>query len=132
RSQVRGHAREILPGPSNYRNRVRILFMGTWGAGNFDNDSALDYMGEVEEELVRRIEDILADEDRCALDEDGEGVLMPTLEMLSVLHEQCHLGLPERETVQRWKAQYLAVFDDQIDGLDPKPGYKEARRAIIE
>jgi hypothetical protein len=106
--------------------------VGTWGAGNFDNDSALDYMGEVEEFLINRIEEILADEDRCALDEDGEGVLMPTLNIMSVLHEHCRLGLPERETVLRWKAQYLFVFDEQIDGFDPKPGHREARRAIIE
>ena len=36
--------------------------METWGAGNFDNDSAMDYLGEIEEELVTRIEDILQDE----------------------------------------------------------------------
>ena len=106
--------------------------MGTWGAGNFDNDSAMDYMGEIEEELVTRIEDILKDEDRCALEEDGEGILMPTIVMLSTLSEHCRLGVPNRATVQRWKEQYLAVFDEQIDGFDPQPSYKEARRAVIE
>lgn len=106
--------------------------MGTWGAGNFDNDSAMDYVGEFEHELVARIEDILADEDRCALDEEGEGVLMPTLEILSTLFEHCHFGLPERETVQRWKTQYLAVYDEDIDYLTLSQEFKEARRAAIE
>jgi hypothetical protein len=89
-------------------------------------------MGEVEEELVGKIEEILADEDRCSLDEDGEGVLMPTLSMLSVLHEHCKVGLPEVETIRRWKDCYLAVFDESIDDLEPQPGYKESRRAMIE
>jgi hypothetical protein len=106
--------------------------MGTWGSGNFDNDNAMDYMNEVKDELIGRIEECLVDDDSCALDEDGEGVLMPTLEILSVLAEHCRLGLPELETIQRWKARYLAVYDDSIDGLEPKPGYKEARRAMIE
>src|ERR1043166_9009468 len=105
---------------------VEDFLLGTWGAGNFDNDRALDYAGEVEEELVSRIEEILADEERCALDEEGEGVLMPTVEMLSVLHEHCRLGLPERETIQRWKAQYLSVFDEHIDGFDSKPGDRKS------
>ena len=106
--------------------------MGTWGSGNFDNDSACDYLGEVEHELVERIEEILADEDRCALDEEGDGVLMPTLQMLSVLHEHCRMGLPEPATVKRWKVKFLAVYDEQIDGFEPVPGHKEARRGVIE
>lgn len=89
-------------------------------------------MSEIEDELTERIESILADEDRRELDEEGEGVLMPTLEMMSVLCEHCGLGLPEVETLRRWKEQYLAVFDDSIDGLEPAEGYKEARRAMIE
>lgn len=106
--------------------------MGTWGAGNFDNDGALDYVGEVEHELVRRIEEILADEDRRALDEEGESVLLPTVEMLSVLHEHCRFGLPQLETVRRWKVRYLATFDEQIESLGPRPGFAEARRGVIE
>jgi hypothetical protein len=106
--------------------------MGTWGAGNFDSDNALDYMSEVEEELIDKIEARLADEEGFDISEDGDGVVMPTLEMLSVLHEHCRLGLPEVDTVRDWKERYLAFFDDQIDGYDPQPGYKEARRTMIE
>ena len=106
--------------------------MGTWGSGNFANDSAQNYMNDFEDQLVQQIEDILADEERYALEEEGEGVLMPTVEILSVLHEHRFIGLPERETILRWKEQYLAAFDDQIDGFEPKAGYKESRRAVIE
>ena|SRR5579872_5759533 len=106
--------------------------MGTWGAGNFDSDAALDYIGEVTGAIEARIEACLADEDASALDEDGEGVLMPSVALLSVLHEHCKAGPPKPEAVLRWKRQYLAIFDDQIDDLDPVPGYKEERRAVIE
>ena len=39
--------------------------------------------------------------------------------------------MPEAETIQNWKTKYLAVWDKYIDGLVPKPGFKEERRAVI-
>ncbi len=103
--------------------------MGTCGAGNFENDSALDYMGEVVDDLEAKIDSILADEDLSALDE--EGVLMPTVVMLSLLTDHCHAPSPGLDKVRRWKQQYLAIYDDQIDGFDPTPGHAEARRQVI-
>ena len=41
------------------------------------------------------------------------------------------LSMPEAETIQNWKTKYLAVWDKYIDGLVPKPGFKEERRAVI-
>lgn len=106
--------------------------MGTWGAGNFDSDGALDYLAEVTSGFEAKIEQCLADEDISALDEDGEAVIVPSAAILSVLCERCDASPPQPDVVARWKRQYLALFDDQIDGLAPGPGYKEERRQVIE
>ena len=73
--------------------------MGAWGAGNFDNDSAIDYLGEIEEELVTRIEDILQDEDRCALDAEynqqgGKNMALPQV-MDATETTRVYEGTPE-------------------------------------
>lgn len=106
--------------------------MGTWGVGNFESDGALDYMGETIDAFVARIEECLEDEERSRLDEDGESVIVSTVAILSVLYEHCRAPAPEPDVVEQWKEQYLAIFDDQIDGLDPAEGYKEERREVIE
>jgi hypothetical protein len=106
--------------------------MGTWGAGNFDNDGARDWLGEVMTRLEREIDACLATPGRADLDEDGEGVLMPTVAILTVLAEHCDAPPPVAVTVRTWRAAYLAIFDDQIDDLEPAPGFKDERRQVIE
>jgi GT2 family glycosyltransferase len=103
--------------------------LGTWGAGNFDNDSAVDYIVRLADDLETKIDEILADEDLSALDEYGEGVLMPSIVLISLLYDHCHAPTPDLEKVQSWKQKYLAIFDDQIEGA--KPEYAEKRRLTI-
>ncbi|MBV9469156.1 MAG: DUF4259 domain-containing protein [Abitibacteriaceae bacterium] len=105
--------------------------MGTWGSGNFENDGALDYVGSIIVELRSRIERCLADEDAVALDEEGEAVVVPSVQIIALLCEHCKAAPPEASVVARWKDEYFAVFDEQIDSLEPKPGFKERRRAVI-
>jgi hypothetical protein len=106
--------------------------MGTWGAGNFENDAALDFIGDEIDRYISIIEDIFGNEGRFLLDEDAEGMLMPAVEILAVLCEHCHGVLPEHLDVAAWKARYLAMYDDQIDGLEPQGDFKQQRRAVIE
>ncbi len=105
--------------------------MGTWGTGNFDSDGALDFVAELTNQLVGRIEQCFA-EGRANLDEDGEDVIVPSVQILSILHEHCDAAPPEVEMVSTWKQRYLLIYDEQIDALDPQPGYKVERRRIIE
>ena len=109
--------------------------MGTWGAGNFDNDGAADYVGELTDgwvaTLVANIEECFADKDRSAVDEDGEAVIMPSVAVMSVLCEHCQAQPPKPEVVARWEQEYLAIYDDQIAGLDPNRGYADERRQLI-
>lgn len=106
--------------------------MGTVGTGNFDNDGAMDYLGEIVEDLIETIEGCFTDEGTVRLDEGGEDILMPTVELLAILAEQCGASSPEPSIVAEWRDKYLESFDQQIEGLDPAPGYREERRGVIE
>lgn len=106
--------------------------MGTWGPGNFDNDYSLDYLGELMDQLVSTIEECFDEEDGADLDEGGEERLVPSVAVLHVLSREFGAAPPKASTVAKWKKRYLAIFDEQIDGLDPSPGFKEERRREIE
>jgi hypothetical protein len=105
--------------------------MGTWGAGNFESDSALDYINEQIDRYLGVIEAIFDDPGRFRLDEDAEGMLIPSVALLSLLCQHCHGALPRRIDVVAWKARYLDMYDAQIDGLEPAEDYKRQRRDEI-
>lgn len=102
--------------------------MGTWDAGNFDDDSALDWLGtEVYDRLVGAIEDGLGEHD------EGNGAeIMAAVEILALICENTPMIPPRAEDVARWRKAYLETWHGYIDGLDPAPGFKEARRQAIE
>jgi len=105
--------------------------MGTWGAGTFQNDAALDFINTEIDCHVGAIEKIFSDESRYSLDEDAEGELMPRIEILLALCERCHGVLHEDMDIAAWKTRYLAMYDEQIDGMEPGDDLKQQRRTVI-
>jgi hypothetical protein len=109
--------------------------MTAWGPGNFEKDQALDFIGEEMDRHVAAIEAIFADSQRFQLDDtgDAEGELLPRVAILARLCEHCGGVFDQHnETdVGAWKARYLELYDDQIDGLEPGGDYKLQRRAVI-
>src|SRR5262249_52273732 len=105
--------------------------MGIWGPGNFDSDYALDFLDAEVRRHIDAIEGIFADEALFQLDEDAEAVLIPSVFLLSLLCEHCRAQLPTSVHVAQWKARYLAMYDREIDGLAPAPGFKGERRFVI-
>jgi len=105
--------------------------MGTWGAGNFENDGAADYLIGVIEEFANRIENIL-EEGEANLDERGEEELVPNIAIISALCRELGASAPERESITEWKEKYLQIFDEQIEDFEPEEGYAEERRRVIE
>jgi hypothetical protein len=64
--------------------------------------------------------------------ETGESCLIPTVEIIVALRERLDCDyLPKPETVSRWADQYLRLYDEQIDKIDPIAGFKEERRQVI-
>ncbi len=106
--------------------------MSEWTVDNFGNDGARDYLAMMTAKLVATIREVIGDDDRIAPDEDGESLLMPSVEILALLCERCNATPPRPATVKQWREKYLAAFDQGIDRLKPKPAFKTERRRIIE
>ncbi|HEY7341765.1 MAG TPA: DUF4259 domain-containing protein [Ktedonobacterales bacterium] len=105
--------------------------MGTWGASTFQNDAALDFINTEIDRHISAIAEIFGDEARFKLDEDAEGELMPRIEIVLALCEHCHGVLQENVDIAPWKVRYLAMYDEQIDDMEPTDNYKIQRRAVI-
>lgn len=105
--------------------------MSTWGASTFQNDAALDFINIEIDRQVSAIEKIFGDESRFSLDENAEGELMPRIEILLALCERCHGVLQENVNIAAWKTRYLAMYDEQIDGMAPTDSLKQQRRAVV-
>lgn len=109
--------------------------MGTWGEGNFENDSAMDFIDEEIDRHVAAIEAIFADSGRFCLDEDAEGELMPRVAILTFLCGECggvfNPASGKAPDISAWKTRYLEMYDDQIDGMEPGGDFKSQRRAVI-
>lgn len=106
--------------------------MGTWGEDNFANDGARDYLSMLSAKLVATVTEIYRDEERLALEEDGEAMFMPSVELLALLCERYASTPPKPSAVQQWRDKYLSVFDDGAESLNRDQEYLDARRKVIE
>src|SRR5436309_3532436 len=91
--------------------------MGDWTEGNFGNDGARDYLEMQTAKLVATIREVIGDKERIDPDEDGESLLMPSIDVLALLCERYGAAPPKLATVKQWHAKYLAAFDAGIDKL---------------
>jgi Domain of unknown function (DUF4259) len=118
--------------------------MGTWGPGNFENDTAADHLMDLCRPLLGEIEEAMEEPVSLQPDQDDADIVMANLEVIACLSE--HLGryehsklgkilypcvLPFPEKVAKWKQGYLALWDGYIDELEPAPDYKKKRREVI-
>nr|WSW68852.1 DUF4259 domain-containing protein [Streptomyces sp. NBC_00995] len=108
--------------------------MGTWGAGNFDSDTAADHLGDLAGRLVAEVTEAMAGDPVELEPDEYWGVTVPcNLELLLVLDRQGWVGvtLPAPGVIRAWQKTFMAVWEASIDGLEPKPEYKDARRAVL-
>ncbi len=106
--------------------------MGSWGEDNFANDGARDYLAMLAAKLVATVTEILRDEERLALDEDGEAMFMPSVELLALLCERYAATPPKPATIEQWREHYLEMFDATVADYNPDPAFQAARRKAIE
>jgi hypothetical protein len=99
---------------------------------NFGNDGARDYLSILMARLVATVKEVVEDPERAAPDEDGESLLMPSVEVLALLCERYDAPPPKPASVRAWREKYLAAFDKGADQLKVKPEFKVARRKVIE
>ena len=106
--------------------------MATFAEHNFGNDGAMEYLALLTAKLVAAITEIVADPERLALDEDGESMLMPSVEILALLCERYEAMPPKPATVQQWSQKYLAEYDRGIDKVTSDAQFKKARRKVVD
>jgi hypothetical protein len=104
--------------------------MGTWAAGPFENDAALDFFGEVMDVLMEAVNDFVAAPE---IDETFDPAFA-AIALLNVVMQRTPSrpwsgdgivhGGPIRDAMIR-------CFDEQIDGMDPDPDFKRDQRASL-
>jgi len=106
--------------------------MREWTDDNFGNEGARTYLEVLAAKLVATISEILSDPERLALDEDGEGMFMPSVELLALLCERYAIAPPRATTSDHWAERYLTQYDDTIDRYRVTADFKVSRRRVIE
>jgi hypothetical protein len=99
---------------------------------NFGNDGARDYLSMLGAKLVATVTEIHRDEERLSLDEDGESMFMPSVELLALLTERYALPPPRPSVVTGWRDHYLRIYDREIKSYNSDPHFRAARRKTIE
>jgi hypothetical protein len=106
--------------------------MSEWSEDNFGNEGARDYLAMMTAKLVATIREVIADDERITPDEDGESLLMPSLEILALLCERCGAAPPRPAVIQQWRDKYLAAFDAGHQALNLDADSLQARRRVID
>lgn len=106
--------------------------MGSWGDENFANDGARDYLSMLSAKLVATVTEIYRDEERLALDEDGESMFMPSVELIALLCERYAATPPKPSIVEQWRERYLKMFDETIESYNSDPDFQVSRRKSID
>lgn len=108
--------------------------MGTWGHGNFDNDTAADHLEILTGRLIAEVAEAMAGDPVEIEPDEYWGVAVPcNLELLYLIAKQNYVGvsLVGPDIIADWKAKFLAVWDETVDELEPAAGYKKERRAVL-
>jgi hypothetical protein len=106
--------------------------MGVLSEDTFDNEGARVYLKMWTAKLVATITDVINDDERLDADEDGETLLMPSVELLALLCERYGEPPPKPEAVHCWRDRYLERFDATVDRLGRGEEFKAARRKVVE
>ncbi len=106
--------------------------MGVWGAGNFQQDYALDFVWrEVQQPLLRQVEKVVADPACAEADDPESGPIMAAVELLAVLTEQVNAAPPSPEQVAHWQDTFLPAWDRTSGVVYFRADDVAARREVI-
>ncbi len=115
--------------------------MGWFGEGNFDNDRALDYLGdEVFDPLWEKVAQLLDDPDSAAdPNEPDSDEIVAAVELLALICENTPAVPPPTASVERCRDNFLRVWTgamqtwvDSGESSRPNPDYVKRRRAVME
>jgi len=108
--------------------------MGVWGPGNFDDDTAGEYVWGITERLIKETNDAMRNPRQLEPDEYW-GVIVPcNVELLSLLaSKRWGASVPKPSVVEQWKETYMTVWEGYIDKLilPEHPEHKALRREVL-
>ncbi|MEZ4361362.1 MAG: DUF4259 domain-containing protein [Kofleriaceae bacterium] len=104
--------------------------MGTWAAGPFGNDAALDFVGSALDHLMSAVNEFLDDRQ---IDETLDAAFAAIVLINSVMEQTPSRPWGEDGQVkgEPIREAMLTCFDEQIDGMKPDPEYKREHRAAL-
>lgn len=106
--------------------------MGTWAHGNFDNDTALDWLDDITGQLLDEIAEAMESPELLEADELDADLVPCRIELLCAMAEK---GMPPQwpdvQLLAQWKQIFLQAWDCSIDELEPSEEYKRERRATL-
>ena len=107
--------------------------MGTWGHGNFDDDTSAQHLWALTDRLVKEVSTAMADPEKITPEEYWGCAIPSNIEVLNVVARQKWHGtaLPSVAVAEQWKRDYLAVWDEWMDRLEARPEYKTKRREVL-
>jgi hypothetical protein len=109
--------------------------MGTWAAGPFESDEALDFVDDMAARLIDAVESFV----RNPQIEEGFDTAFAAVGLLNVvvagspalIPAGSPVGLPSPEDARRWREAMLKCFDEQLEELAPQPGFAGEQRAKL-
>lgn len=103
--------------------------MGTWGAGNFESDEALDFLWlAVQQPLHRRIAAASAGKETPGLPVTD---VMAAAGIILALIDRCGAAPPEPHEVREWRDNYLKQWECEVHEQGGAPDFIEQRRIVI-
>ena len=98
--------------------------MGTWDSGNFGNDTALDFLVDVANEIEKELFEPEGVED---ID-----LITAAVATYSALLAECPIDAGDSAKLTSLRDSVLKIYDAEIDELESKGDYKPERRKVIE
>jgi hypothetical protein len=99
---------------------------------NFGNEEARQFLRIQATRLIGVIHEVVSDPQRLPPADDGEGMLMPCVEILALLCERYDVAPPPVATVRAWHEAYMKAFDRGFDALEAPASFKAPRRKVID
>jgi phosphatidylserine/phosphatidylglycerophosphate/cardiolipin synthase-like enzyme len=104
--------------------------MGTWDAGPFNNDAAMDFIGELLDTLKQPVNDFLESPE---IDETFDAAFAAIAMMNEVMTRTSGRPWHDGNVMKSGPivAAMVQCFDEQIDGMEPDDEFKTQHRAAL-
>ncbi len=107
--------------------------MGAWGEGLYENDAALDCLGDTVEDLEEAIDDWFEswDSGDSSYGRAIEGYVGPLINLIRILCEHSPANPPAEERITKWRAQFFEAYDaNAVNGWGAESA--KVRRSLFE